>query len=65
MKKLILLFTLILIPITLVGQDKFIELDWNNTDTSKWRSTSQKNTVNEKLDYQKVLHFLVLLLFAL
>ena len=48
MKKLILFFTLILIPITLVGQDKFIELDWNNTNASKWRSTSQKNTVNDK-----------------
>ena len=44
MKKLILFFTFILIPITLVGQDKFIELDWNNTNASKWGSTSQKNT---------------------
>ena len=48
MKKLILFFTFILIPITLVGQDKFIELDWNNTNASKWGSTSQKNTVNDK-----------------
>ena len=48
MKKLILFFTLILIPITLVGQDKLIELDWNNTNESEWSSTSQKNTVNDK-----------------
>ena len=58
MKKLILFFTLILIPITVVGQDKFIELDWNNTDASKWRSTSQKNTVNEK-DSEALIRLLI------
>ena len=36
MKKTYTFFYSILIPITLVGQDKLIELDWNNTDESKW-----------------------------
>ncbi len=48
MKKFILCFTIIFFPITLIGQDKFIEINWNDTNESKWRSPSPKNTVNDK-----------------
>ena len=48
MKKFILCFTIIFFPITLIGQDKFIEINWNDTNESKWRSPSQKKTVNDK-----------------
>ena len=48
MKKFILCFTIIFFPITLIGQDKFIEINWNETNESKWRSPSPKNTVNDK-----------------
>ena len=48
MKKFILCFTIIFFPIILIGQDKFIEINWNDTNESKWRSPSQKNTVNDK-----------------
>lgn len=48
MKKFILCFTIIFFPIILMGQDKFIEINWNDTNESKWRSPSQKNTVNDK-----------------
>ena len=41
MKKFIFFFTILLLPITLIGQDKFIEVNWNDTK-------SQKNTVNDK-----------------
>ena len=48
MKKFILCFTIIFFPFILIGQDKFIEINWNDTNESKWRSPSQKNTVNDK-----------------